>query len=117
VNRPRFSETSLVESDLPGRALLLFIVHGLELGRGDVPDRIEEPSVVEPVDPFEGGEFYFLEALPRAIGPDHFCLKEPKDRLGQGVVVRIANTSHRRFDAGFGNSLRVADRDARPGLS
>ena len=34
---------------------LLSLECGLELGRRDVADRLQEPAVVEPVDPLQGG--------------------------------------------------------------
>lgn len=40
----------------------LGIIDGLGLGRREVPDRLEEEAVVEPVDPFEGGELDRFEA-------------------------------------------------------
>jgi hypothetical protein len=37
---------------------------GLELGRWDMPDRLQEPAVVEPVDPLQGGVLDLVQALP-----------------------------------------------------
>ena len=42
---------------------------------------------------------------------DDLGLVEAVDRLGQRVVVAVADTAHRRFDAGFGEALGVADAD------
>lgn len=36
--------------------------------------------------------------------------EQSDDRFGQGVVVGVAAAAYRRFDAGFGKALGVADR-------
>src|SRR5208337_761089 len=41
---------------------------------------------------------------------DHFGLVESDDRFSQRVIVRVADAAHRRLDAGFGQSLGVANR-------
>ena len=43
-----------------------------ELGREDIPDRLEEPSVVEPIDSFERRELDLLDVAPRPSGSDLF---------------------------------------------
>ncbi len=40
------------------------VVHVLELGPRDVADRLEKPSIVEPVDPLERREFNLLDEEP-----------------------------------------------------
>jgi len=47
--------------------------------------------VVEPVDPFQGGELEVVEASPGAFVADELGLVEADDRLGQGVVVAVAS--------------------------
>ena len=42
---------------------------------------------------------------------DHLGLVEAVDRLGQGVVVAVADAADRGLDAGLGQALGVADRD------
>ncbi len=59
---------------------------GLCFGRRDVPDRLEQTAVVEPVDPFEGGIFDGFEVAPRSATVDDLGLEEAADRLGQGVL-------------------------------
>ena len=61
-----------------------------ELCWRDVSELAVEATVVEPVDPFEGGEFEVVKAPPRALVANQFGLVEPEHRLGQGVVVGIA---------------------------
>jgi hypothetical protein len=54
------------------------VQHGviLLLGFGwrDVADGLQKPSMVEPVDPFRGGEFNRFEAAPRSAPMDDLCL-------------------------------------------
>ena len=54
---------------------------------------VVEPSAVEPVDPFQGGELEVLEPPPGAAVADELGLVEPDDRLGQGVVVALSGQS------------------------
>ena len=51
------------------------IVHQFELCRRDVSDRLEQPAVVEPVDPFERRELDLLKIAPRSR------------RKGRGIVL------------------------------
>src|SRR5438128_11423013 len=86
-------------------------VRHLELGRRHVADRLEQPTMVEPVDPFERRVFDRFQMSPRTAAVDHFGLVEPDDRLRQGVVVRIADAAHRWFGAYFGESLGITNRE------
>ena len=70
------------------------IVACFGLGGRDVSDRLEERSVVEPVDPFQGGELDGFERPPRPTPMDHLRLVKPVDRLGEGIIVTVANTAH-----------------------
>src|SRR3712207_5821185 len=45
----------------------------------------------------------------RPTPPDHLGLVEAVDRLGQGIVVGIADAADRRLDAGFGEPVGVLD--------
>lgn len=54
--------------------VLLPVVGGLELGRRDVADRFEQPTMVEPVDPFERPVLDVVDPLPRAACPDQLGL-------------------------------------------
>jgi len=66
------------------------VVGGLEVGRWNVADWFQEPAVVEPVDPLQGGVLDLIQALPGATSVDQLGLVQPNDRLGQGVVERVA---------------------------
>jgi hypothetical protein len=65
---------------------LLSVVGGLHLDRGDVAAVLVAAAVVEPVDPFGGGELDLLDAAPGFSRVDQFGLVQPVDGLGQGVV-------------------------------
>jgi hypothetical protein len=57
---------------LPG--LLVTVVGGLELCRWDVAAVFIKPSVVEPVDPLQGGDLDVVGGAPRAFRFDQFGL-------------------------------------------
>ena len=84
---------------------------GLGLGRRDVPDRLKDPPVVEPVDPFQRGEFHGLEGSPGSAPMNDLGLVEAVHRLGERIVVGISYTSDRWLDAGASEALGVFDRD------
>ena len=67
--------------------------------------------MVEPVDPFERGVFDCLERPPRPTPMNDLGLVKAIDRLGQGVVIAVADAADRRFDASFGKPFGVFDRD------
>jgi hypothetical protein len=50
--------------------------------RRDVADGFEQPSMVEPVDPFEGRVFHRFEGSPGSIAMDDLGLVKAIDRLG-----------------------------------
>src|SRR4051794_13753103 len=91
--------------------LKLGIVGGLGLGGRDVPDRLEEAAVIEPVDPFEGGELDGFEATPGAAPMDHLGFVEAVDGFGEGVVVAVTDAANRRLDACRGKTLGILDRE------
>ena len=75
-----------------------------------VANRSQEPLVVEPGHPVESGELDIIDSLPRAVLSNDLGLVQADHRFGQRVVIGIAPASNRRFDPGFGEPLRVADR-------
>ena len=89
---------------------MLVIVGRLELCRGDVPERLEEATIVEPMNPLERGEFDSFAALPRSAPIDHFGLEERVNGLSEGVVVRVSFAANGRFDARLCKALGVANR-------
>ena len=74
-----FPETVLCESRGQRRVLALAIVRRFGLGRWAVPDRFEDPPVVEPGDPVECCELHRLKAWPRAAGSESLGLVQPDD--------------------------------------
>ena len=54
--------------------VLLAVVGVLELDRRHVPDRRQQATGVEPVDPRERRELHGLDVAPRALPPDHLRL-------------------------------------------
>ena len=68
----------------------LGIVGGLGFGRWSIADWPEETAVVEPVDPFEGGEFDRFEAAPGATSMDHLGFVEAVEGFGEGIDAPIS---------------------------
>lgn len=70
---PRFaSETRLSESGDLRQTRVLMIVRRLFLNRWNVTDWLEQPAVVEPLDPAQGGKLHLLHHLPKTLFADHF---------------------------------------------
>ena len=90
--------------------LKLSIAGGFRLGGWDVADGLEHASIVEPANPFEGGELHGLERAPRTAPMDHLGLEEADDGFSQDIVVRIPDTANRRFDARLGETLGLLNR-------
>lgn len=61
--------------------------------RRSVPDDLQQTPVIEPVDPFQGGELHRLQTSPRAPRVNQLRLVQPDDRLGQGVDAPICQES------------------------
>jgi len=89
--------------------LKLGVVCGFRLCGRDIADRLEQAAVVEPIDPFEGGELDRLEGAPGAAPMDDLGLEETNHRFGESVVVGISDAADGRLDAGLGETLGVAN--------
>ena len=89
----------------------LFIVPRLGLSGRNIANGLEEAAVVEPVHPFECGEFHGFCVPPRATTVDDLGLEQAVDSFGEGIVVGIADAADGRFDAGLHQALGVFDRD------
>jgi hypothetical protein len=59
-------------------------------GRRYVAAGLQEPAVVEPIDP-QGRELYSLEATPWPAPVDHLCLVETVDGFGE-TLSRVSPT-------------------------
>ncbi len=80
----------MLESSVFGWAVLTVVV-GFVFGWWDVSDRLQDATVVEPVDPFKGGVLDVVESVPRSLSVDDFGLVEAVDRLRHCVVVAVAD--------------------------
>ena len=83
------------------------IIALLGFGGRDVANGFEQPPVVEPVNPFEGRIFDGFERPPRATPVDHLGFVKAIDRLGQSVVIAVADTADRRLNTGLGKARSV----------
>ena len=72
-------------------------------------DGTEQTSVVEPIDPAEGGHFQILHVAPRALAVDQFGFVETVYRFSEGVVIRVTDTADRWLNASFGQTLGVSN--------
>ena len=55
------------------------------LDRGNVPERFEETTVIEPINPGQGRELHILEVPPRPLPANHLRLEQADHRLGQSL--------------------------------
>lgn len=88
-----------------GSIILIFGFGGRDAANG-----LQQPTMVEPIDPFERGVLNSFEAALGSAPVDHLGFVETVDRFGQSVVVAVADTADRRLDAGLGEALGVLDR-------
>ena len=68
----------------------------------DVPDGTEEAIVVESVDPARGRHFHRQSVWPCSLPTADLGFVEAIDRLGQGIVIAVADAADRRHQLGFG---------------
>lgn len=100
---------------------MLLVKHGvvafLCLGRWNVAEGLQQPAIVEPVDLGQRRELDGFEASPRPTPVNDLGLVEPVDRLGEGVVIAVADTADGWLDARFRQPLGVANADVlRPAI-
>jgi len=100
----------VVESGHHGLSLVESMIVPFVLGRRHVADRFKEPPIIEPVNPFQRRVLDGIEGAPRSARVDHLGLEQADDRLGERVVVGVADAADRRLDTGLGQPLGVADR-------
>ena len=87
---------------------ILTVVDGLKFSWRDVAAGLVEPPVVEPVDILKRRELDLLGGAPGPAGLDQLSLIEPDHRLGEGVVVGIADGANGSADAGQYTSRQFA---------
>ena len=73
------------------------MIRHLQFRRRDVANRLQQPAMIEPVDPLQSRILDRIEVPPRTATVNDFGLVEADDGLGQRVVVRVADTADRRF--------------------
>ena len=100
----------MFESRRDGGLVTARIVARFGLGRRDISDRLQQSSMIEPVDPFEGGELDGFETAPGPASMDDLGLVEAVDRLCERVVVAVANAADGRDEARLDQAIRVLDR-------
>ena len=83
----------------------LGIVARFGLGGRDISDRFEQATIVEPVDPFEGGEFDCLGTALRGTSVDYLRLEQAVDGFSERVVVTVADAADGRLDPGLRQTL------------
>jgi hypothetical protein len=90
--------------------LVLSVVGVLQFDRWDVAAVFVEAVVVEPVDPFGGGQLEFLDRAPGLAWFDQFGLVQAVDGLGQGIVIGASDGPDGGLDTGFGEAFGEPDR-------
>jgi hypothetical protein len=86
----------------------LQIVGRLGFSGGDVPDGLEDSSVVVPVDPLERGPLDIFPAMPGSSSVDDLGLIQAVDGLGERVVVAVADAADEGLKTGLGEAFRVS---------
>ena len=76
-----------------------------------------QSPVVEPVDPFQGGELDVCERSPGAFAVDLLGLEQADRGLGQRVVVAVADRAHGGVGAGIDEPPRECEAGVLPGLN
>src|SRR5664280_24982 len=98
--------------DLPRSRVLSgcgVVVLGLELNGRDKADLAVKAAVIEPVDVLGDRDLQVVDGPPRAFVADEFGLEQAVERLGHGVVIRVALAANGGASAGFKKALGVAD--------
>jgi hypothetical protein len=99
----------LFESGGLSGGLLSGVVVPRVLGGRQVAEGLQEPPVIGPVDPSEGGIFELLQAAPRPLCLDQLRLEQAGELFGQRVAVGVADAARRCLDSGRGQPISVAD--------
>ena len=84
--------------------LLAGIIALLSFSWRDVAERLHQPAMVEPVDPFQCCELDGFERSPWSTSMDHFGLVQAIDGLSERVVVKVADTTR---SGSVGHDARV----------
>ena len=103
-------ETPECESCRHGLRLVTTIILLLKFCRWYVADRLEQPSVVEPVDPLERREFHLVERFAKAPGDESPPLCRAHSSIRRSHCRTNLPCSRPRLDAALGEPLAVANR-------
>ena len=76
-----------MESGHHGRGLLVLTVCCRILDWGDMPNRLKQPAIIEPVHPIERGMFHLFHPSPGALVVNPLRHVQPDDCLGQPIVI------------------------------
>jgi hypothetical protein len=76
-------EAVLVTSGRDGGLIERGVIARLSLGWRDVSDRLQQPAVVEPVDPFERGELDGFKTSAGSAAMNDLGLAKPVDGFGE----------------------------------
>src|SRR5207245_10907776 len=98
---PGLPDAGFFESRRHWECLKFGIVARFGLGGRHVSDWSEQATVVEPLDPFQGGELDKFQRTPRSPSADHLGLVKAVDALGQSIVIAVADAAHGGLDARF----------------
>jgi hypothetical protein len=90
-------------------SLFVTVVRSLEFGWRNVAAVFVETAVVEPVDPFQGGDLDVVGGAPWPSRFDQFGLVEAVDRLGEGIVIAVTNAADGGLDTRLRQALGVFD--------
>src|SRR5664280_980066 len=75
----------------------------------DKADLAVKTAVIEPVDVLGDRDLQVVDGAPRALVAYQFGLEQAVERLGHGVVIRVALAANGGASAGFKKALGVAD--------
>ena len=99
-----------------GEAGLVTVVQVFDGDGGEVVDGFVGPFGVEPTDRVQDGGFEVVAVAPGPVGPDEFGLEQADLRLGQCVVVGVADRPDRGVDTGLEVSVGEGNGSILPGL-
>lgn len=79
--------------------------------RRNIAYGLQQPAIVEPVDPGQRRELHGFEGSPPPVPMDQLGFVESVDRLGESIVIDITLTADGGVGTGFSEALGRADAD------
>jgi hypothetical protein len=92
---PDFPETGWVESGCASPLSLLAFIRRFHVPRGDIPDGLQQPAVIEPDDPVRRDMLDGLQVTPRTPVVNYLGLVEADDRLRRVIILGVSRAAHR----------------------